>query len=77
MGPRGPAGPAIPCRTRQILKTALRKYRKFIFVFIAVCVNVFLTVSPLSPEVPCGPGSPLSPFSPCSPGGPMSPIRPG
>jgi len=72
MGPRGPAGPAIPCRTRQILKTALR-----LRFYCCMCVNVFLTVSPLSPEVPCGPGSPLSPFSPCSPGGPMSPIRPG
>lgn len=38
MGPRGPEGPAIPYRKRQILKTALRKYIKFILVFIAVCV---------------------------------------
>lgn len=36
-----------------------------------------LTLSPLGPEEPAGPGRPLSPFSPCSPGGPMSPIRPG
>lgn len=36
-----------------------------------------LTVSPLGPVVPWGPGSPLSPFSPCSPGGPIRPIIPG
>lgn len=36
-----------------------------------------LTLSPLLPEVPCGPGRPLSPFSPCSPGGPIRPISPG
>lgn len=36
-----------------------------------------LTLSPLLPGVPCGPGRPLSPFSPCSPGGPIRPISPG
>lgn len=37
----------------------------------------WLTLSPLPPGVPCGPGRPLSPFSPCSPGGPIRPISPG
>lgn len=36
-----------------------------------------LTLSPLPPGEPWGPGRPLSPFSPCSPGGPIRPIKPG
>lgn len=36
-----------------------------------------LTLSPLPPGEPWGPGKPLSPFSPCSPGGPIRPIKPG